>query len=120
MRIAVVAAGAVLFLSGSAARAQQPFSTEEPDTAQPGSAKISVGVEFDALRPEDTEHHRQTTLLTRAGYGVMKNLELEFSAPVIHLGNVGTPSATGYGDTSVSAKYAVRATNAEDPRWPCP
>jgi Putative MetA-pathway of phenol degradation len=97
-----------LLIMASSAVAQQPFSTEEPDVAGPRSVKLSVGVEFDALRPDDSDHDRQTTTMMRAAYGAARNLEIELSAPVIHVTNAGEPSATGYGDTSVRAKYQVR------------
>jgi Putative MetA-pathway of phenol degradation len=104
----------VVIGSASTAFAQQPFSTDEADLVKPRAAKISVGAEFDALQPEDTDHDRQTTLLMRAGYGAAKNLEVELAAPVIFLANAIEPNARGYGDTSMSAKYQVR----DDARGP--
>ena len=88
--------------------AQQPYSTEDADVAKPRSVKLSVGGEFDALQPEDTDHDRQTTVLTRVDYGAVDKLEIEFSAPVIYLQNAAEPNAGGYGDTQAGIKYQVR------------
>src|SRR3954452_6685826 len=63
---------------------------------QTAVGEMSVGAEFDALQPEDTDHDRQTTALTRAAYGVANNLEIDFSAPVIYLQNTVEPNAGGY------------------------
>src|SRR4051812_15551847 len=75
---------------------------------------MSVGAEFDALQPEDTDHDRQTTALTRAAYGVANNHGIEFSAPVIYLQNTVEPNAGGYGDTQIGIKYQIR----DDTRGP--
>jgi hypothetical protein len=97
-----------ILCAAPAAFAQQPYSTEDADVAKPRSVKLSVGVEFDALQPEDTDHDRQTTALTRAAYGVADNLDIEFSAPVIYLQNAVEPNAGGYGDTQIGIKYQIR------------
>jgi len=98
----------VLCLSAVPVFAQQPYSTEDADVARPRSVKLSVGAEFDALRPEDTDHDRQTTVLTRVNYGALDKLEIEFSAPVIYLRNSAEPNAGGYGDTQAGIKYQIR------------
>src|SRR4051794_14883935 len=100
--------------AASTASAQQPYTTDEADVAKPRSVKMSVGAEFDALQPEDTDHDRQTTVLTRAAYGAANNLEIEFSAPVIYLQNTVEPNAGGYGDTQIGIKYQIR----DDTRGP--
>jgi hypothetical protein len=99
---------ALLCLSAAPAFGQQPYSTEDADVARLHSVKLSVGAEFDALQPEDTDHDRQTTVLTRVDYGALDKLEIEFSAPVIYLQNAAEPNAVGYGDTQAAIKYQVR------------
>jgi len=99
---------ALLFVCATSASAQQPYSTEDADVAKPRSVKMSVGAEFDALQPQDTDHNRQTTVLTRAAYGAADNLDIEFSAPVIYLQNADEPNAGGYGDTQIGIKYQIR------------
>jgi hypothetical protein len=98
----------LLWVSAAPAFAQQPYSTEDADVAKPRSVKVSVGAEFDALQPEDTDHDRQTTVLTRVNYGALDKLEIEVSAPVIYLQNTAEPNAGGYGDTQAAIKYQVR------------
>jgi hypothetical protein len=105
---------ALVFACATPAFAQQPYSTEEADVARPRSVKLSVGAEFDALQPEDTDHSRQTTIMMRAAYGATDNLELDASAPIIYLQNAAEPNAAGYGDTTAGLKYRVR----EDSRGP--
>ena len=104
----------LLYLSATPVRAQQPYSTENADVAKPRSLTLSVGAEFDALQPEDADHDRQTTVLTRVNYGASDKLEIEFSAPVIYLQNAAEPNAAGYGDTQAAIKYQIR----EDTRGP--
>jgi len=98
----------LLCVSAAPVLAQQPYSTEDADVAKRRSVKVSVGAEFDALQPEDTDHDRQTTVLTRVNYGVLDKLEIEFAAPVIYLRNTAEPNAGGYGDTQAAVKYQVR------------
>jgi len=99
---------ALLCFSATPVFAQQPYSTEEADVARPRSVKLSIGAEFDALQPEDTDHDRQTTVLTRVSYGVHDKLEIDASAPVIYLQNTAEPNAGGYGDTQAGIKYQIR------------
>jgi len=98
----------LLCLSATPVFAQQPYSTEDAEVAKPRSVKLSVGAEFDALQPEDTDHDRQTTVLTRVSYGAVDKLEIEVSAPVIYLKNAAEPNAAGYGDMQAGVKYQLR------------
>ena len=99
---------ALLWLVAAPVFAQQPYSTEDADVAKRHSVKLSIGAEFDALQPEDTDHDRQTSVLTRASYGAVDKLEIEASAPVIYLQNAAEPNAAGYGDTQAGIKYRIR------------
>jgi hypothetical protein len=103
-----------MVVCGTRGFAQQPLTTEDAEFAKPRSVKVSIGAEFDALQPEDTDHDRQTTVLMRGAYGLTDNLELDVSAPIIYLQNAVQPNAAGYGDTSAGVKYQLR----EDARRP--
>jgi len=79
---------ALVFLcAASTASAQQPYSTEEADVAKPRSLKMSVGAEFDALQPEDTDHDCQTRINAIVGHAIADKTKVAVNAGFMPSGN---------------------------------
>jgi hypothetical protein len=91
-----------------AARAQQPFVTDDADVTDKGKFHLEFSNEFDLLQPAAFPGRRQNTATVELDYGLLKDVELDVQAPLIAIYNArGTSPRTafGLGDTRLSVKY---------------
>ena len=98
---------AVVLCSGSAF-AQQPFVTDDTDVTPRHKFHFEFSDEFDSLQRSSFPNLRQNTADFELDYGLFKNVEVGFEAPLLTV--VNDPSAairraTGNGDINLSLKY---------------
>jgi hypothetical protein len=112
MRCRLAVACAVLALAWpAAARAQQPFATDDADVTPRGWVHFESFNEFDWLKPSDAPHLRQNTANFRVNYGLGHGLELDLDSPLITIFNDQTERPRrpfGIGDTDFGLKYNLK------------
>ena len=94
-----------------AARAQQPFVTDDADVTPRGHFHFEFGNEFDVLQRALYPGRFQNTADAELDYGVWDGVEVGVEAPLLTVFNArgATPRRpTGLGDTNFSAKYNFR------------
>lgn len=113
MRRRLVAAFAAVAIGApAAARAQQPFATDDADVTPTGWVHFESFNEFDWLKPSDAPHLRQNTANFRINYGLGHGLELDLDSPLITIFNDQTVLPRrpfGVGDTNFGIKWNLRA-----------
>ncbi|HEX8131491.1 MAG TPA: transporter [Pyrinomonadaceae bacterium] len=92
-----------------AARAQQPFITDDADVTDRGKFHFEFSNQFDLLQRDAFPSLRQNTASFELAYGLLPQVEISIEAPLITIFNAreaGTPrTVSGVGDTNVSVKY---------------
>jgi hypothetical protein len=92
-----------------AARAQQPFITDDADVTEKGRLHFEFSNEFDLLHGSAFPALRQNTTSFELAYGLVENLEVSVEAPLIAIFNArdaGSPRRVfGPGDVNLSVKY---------------
>jgi hypothetical protein len=91
-----------------AARAQQPFSTDDADVTAKGKFHLECFNEYDLLADSQRPHLQQNTFNIKANYGLGHGLELDLDAPLIAIGNDATLVPQwpfGMGDLDFGVKY---------------
>lgn len=94
-----------------AARAQQPFSTDDADVTPKGKFHLECFNEYDWLQDSQRPHLQQNTFNTKLNYGLGHGLELDLDAPLIAIGNDATLVPQwpfGIGDLDFGVKYNLR------------
>lgn len=92
----------------AAARAQQPFVTDDADVTDRGKFHFEFSNHFDLLQPESFPAVRQNAASFELAYGLFENVEVSVEAPLIALFNArGTSPRTAFGpgDVNLSLKY---------------
>lgn len=103
-----------------AAQAQQPFLTDDADTAPLRHFHVELISSYDSLQRTAYPTIRQSTTRMQVTYGVLEKLEIGFDAPFLAIYNAngsGTPNAFGLGDFDLQMKYRLREEN-EHSVWP--
>jgi hypothetical protein len=87
--------------------AQQPFYTDDADVTPKRHLHFEISSELDWLQRSSFPTLKQNTLDAELDYGLLENLEVGVEVPLLSLFTAGTSprSATGVGDTNLSAKY---------------
>ena len=101
-------------------RAQQPFLTDDADTASVRHFHVEIFSEYDSLQRTAFPTIRQSTTRLQVTYGLLEKLEIGFDAPVLAIINEqrsGTPNAYGFGDFDLQMKYRLR-DEREHSAWP--
>jgi len=95
--------------AASAARAQQPFVTDDADVTDRGKFHFEFSNAFDLLQREAFPGLKQNTASFELAYGLLPRVEISIEAPLILIFNArgaGTPrTASGFGDANFSVKY---------------
>jgi hypothetical protein len=91
----------------SAARAQQPFVTDDADVTPKGKLHFEFSDEYDALQHSLFPARAQNTADAELDFGLGHGVEVGVESPLITIRNArgAQPSAFGIGDTNLSAKY---------------
>lgn len=92
----------------AAARAQQPFFTDDADVIQTRRWHLEANNEVDGLPLTSHPSIRQNTLTIKFSYGLFRNCEVGMDFPLLaifHAGNSQLGTAIGIGDTDYSIKY---------------
>jgi Putative MetA-pathway of phenol degradation len=100
-----------LWASPPAARAQQPFYTDDADVTPKGKLHFEFSNEFDWLQRSSFPNLRQNTASFELNYGLLERVEFGVEAPLLAIFNARGTSprvAFGIGDTSLAAKYNFR------------
>lgn len=100
--------------------AQQPFLTDDADTATKNHFHLEIISEHDRLQSLSYPTLRQNTTRIQTTYGLLGNLEIGFDAPVLAIYNAhesGTTNAFGFGDLNLQIKYRLH-TEHEESRLP--
>lgn len=106
-----VALLALLCFAAPAARAQQPFVTDDTDVTPKGKLHFEFSNEFDILQRDAFPNLRQNTSSFELAYGLFKRVEVSVEAPLIKIFNARDTSPQtvfGLGDTNLSVKYNFR------------
>ncbi len=91
-----------------AARAQQPFNTDDADVTDHKKFHLQFSNQYDVLQRFDYPSLRQNTSVLELGYGLAKNLEVTINGPLISISNsrIVTPrNIIGIGDIELQIKY---------------
>ena len=99
---------ALLCLSGSFVRAQQPFVTDDADVTPRRKFHFEFSNEFDILQRSAFPSRNQNTAEFELDYGLFENVEIGFIAPLITIindRNADLRRPTGIGDVSLALKY---------------
>ena len=102
---------ALVFGIALAARAQQPFLTDDADVTETGHFHLELLTEHDLLQRGAYPALRQNTTRLQVTYGVMDRMEIGFDDPLLFIYNdeaTGIPNAYGLGDLDLQMKYTVR------------
>ncbi|MGH9945001.1 MAG: hypothetical protein ACRD9R_21840 [Pyrinomonadaceae bacterium] len=107
---------AVLFvtlaaLAPAAARAQQPFYTDDTDVTERGRFHFEFSNQFDLLQRDAFPNLKQNTASFELAYGLFRNVEISIETPLIKIFNAREASPRtvfGVGDTNLSVKYNFR------------
>lgn len=98
--------------------AQQPFLTDDADTAPQHKFHLELLSEYDRVQDLAFPTLRQNTSRFQLTYGVLNNLEIGFDAPLISIYNsrsAGIPNAFGPGDLDLQVKYRLRDEHPNSP-----
>lgn len=90
--------------------AQQPFLTDDADTATKNHFHLEIISEYDRLQSLAYPNLRQNTMRIQTTYGLLGNLEVGFDYPLLAIYNAhesGTTNALGFGDLNVQMKYRL-------------
>jgi hypothetical protein len=104
----LVFALSLLVISGSSARAQQPFVTDDADTTPKGHFHFGFLDEFDILPQSDFPALRQNEAAGEFEYGLFERIEIGVESPLISILNSPDTvprTVSGLGDTNLSVKY---------------
>lgn len=104
----VLFASLFLLLPAIAARAQQPFYTDDADVTEYKHFHIQFSNEYDVLQRFDYPSKTQNTSVLEVGYGLAKNLEVSVNGPLIGISNsrIITPRRlVGLGDIELQVKF---------------
>ncbi len=98
----------LLGLFAATAQAQQPFTTDDANVTPKGKFHLQIGNEYDILQRSAFPALRQNTASLEINYGLVKNVEIGFTAPLLGISSsrIATPrSALGIGDSTLNVKY---------------
>ena len=98
----------LLFVIAGTAAAQQPFITDDADTAPKGHFHFGFADEFDLLQRTSFPATKQNAAVFELEYGLLNGVEIGVSAPLLTIFNArGTDPLrpSGLGDTNFSLKY---------------
>ncbi|MDQ3919211.1 MAG: transporter [Acidobacteriota bacterium] len=100
----------ILFLlcAQSAARAQQPFITDDADVTDKGKVHLQVADEYDLLQRTLYPGKTQNTTNVEVDYGLWQGVEVGFAPPLLalHSSRVVSPQTVfGLGDSTLHLKY---------------
>src|SRR5262249_35537828 len=100
---------AFLVFGASAARAQLPFYTDDPNVTSRGTLHFEFFNEYDSLHASEFPDLRQNTANFKTNFGLSHRLELDFDAPHLSIYRAPlTPSASGMGDADLGIKWNFR------------
>jgi hypothetical protein len=102
---------AIVLGTGSLARAQQPFYTDDADVTAKGKVHVESFDEYDWLQVSQLPHQQQNTVNMKINYGLGHGLELDLDSPLITIVNdvtVNPRRPFGWGDTNFGLKYNFR------------
>ena len=97
-----------LFVVSGITQAQQPFVTDDADVTPKGKFTLQIGNEYDILQRVAYPALRQNTTGFEIDYGVLKNVEVGFSLPLLGIlsSRVATPRHVfGISDSTLHVKY---------------
>ncbi len=98
--------------------AQQPFLTDDTDTAPLHHIHLELLNEFDRLQDSAFPTLRQNTSRFQMTYGLLSNVEIGFDVPLLSIFNsrsADLPDAFGPGDLDLQVKYRVHDEHAGSP-----
>ncbi len=102
------------------AHAQQPFLTDDADTAAKRHFHLEILSELDRLQSLAYPTLRQNTTRIQLTYGLLERLEVGFDGPLLAIYNArgtDTPNAFGFGDLNLQMKYRLHS-EGDDSIWP--
>jgi hypothetical protein len=111
-----------LFLAATmvVGKAQQPFLTDDADTAPAHHFHLEILTELDRLQSSAYPALHQNTTRVQLTYGLLEQLEIGFDGPLLAIYNArnsGAANAFGFGDLDLQMKYKLcREHNGS--RWP--
>jgi hypothetical protein len=93
----------------SAALAQMPFYTDNPDVTDRGTLHFEFFNEYDGLQSSEYPNLRQNTANYKLNYGLPHGLEFDIDAPYLAIYRAeGAQTSTGGGDTNMGMKWNFR------------
>src|ERR1051325_563053 len=98
----------LFMLVAAAAKAQQPFFTDNADVTDSKKFHFQLGNEFDILQRSAYPSLRQNTTVFELDYGLRNGLEIGVDGPLIAISNsrINTPTSVfGFGDLDFHLKY---------------
>jgi hypothetical protein len=101
-------------------KAQQPFITDDADTAPARHFHLEIQTELDRLQSSAYPALQQHTTRVQLTYGLLKRLEIGFDGPILAIYKArrsGTANAVGFGDLDLQMKYAFHLQH-DGSRWP--
>jgi hypothetical protein len=112
----------LLFLAATVAvaNAQQPFLTDDADTAPARHFHLEILTELDRLQSSAYPTLHQNTTRVQLTYGLLEKLEIGFDGPLLALYNArdsGTANAFGFGDLDLQMKYRLHLEQ-DGSHWP--
>lgn len=99
-----------LVATGAAGIAQQPFLTDDADTAQLRHFHVELFTEYDLLQRSSYPTVRQNTTRLQLTYGLLDRLEIGMDGPLLAIytdPRSGTSGAFGFGDLDLQLKYRL-------------
>ncbi|HEV7858051.1 MAG TPA: hypothetical protein VGO91_05430 [Pyrinomonadaceae bacterium] len=111
---------AFLCLTAMAARAQQPFTTDNSDVTDRNKYHFQFGNEYDILQRSSYPALRQNTSVFELDYGLLNGVEVGVDGPIIAISNshvVNPRTLAGIGDLDFHVKYNFHRER-ESSRWP--
>ena len=92
--------------NASAALAQAPFYTDDPDVTDRGAWHFEFFNEIDGLQSSQYPNLRQNTANYKLNYGLPHDLEVDLDAPYLAIYRaVGAQTSSGAGDTNMGIKW---------------
>ena len=110
----------LLWWAAGFAHAQQPFLTDDADTAAGRRFHFELLSEHDRLQTSAYPTLRQNTTRAQLTYGVLGTLEVGIDGPLLAIYNAresGQKNAYGLGDVDLQVKYRLHSENAHS-HWP--
>lgn len=104
----VLLAAALCPCWAAAARAQQPFATDDADVTGRGALHFEFSNQFDLIQRGAFPVVRQNTASFELAYGLLEGVEVSVEAPLISVFNArgaAPRAASGLGDVNLSVKY---------------